>query len=94
MDNTLVELYREHGNEDTSTDHPLLQYLADFLLRGRVVDYIISVDSHPQLISRSGNILGFLVVTHRWVDSQADAIWNTLTNSPDPRVVAATFTCV
>jgi ubiquitin carboxyl-terminal hydrolase 34 len=92
MDNTLVELYREHGSEDTSTDHPLLQYLADFLLRGRVVDYIISVDSHPQLISRSGNILGFLVVTHRWVDSQADAIWNTLTNSPDPRVVAATMT--
>jgi ubiquitin carboxyl-terminal hydrolase 34 len=92
MDTTLVELHRELCNEDTSTEHPVLQYVADFLLRGRVVDYIISVDSHPQLISRSGNIVGFLVVTHRWVDSQADAIWNTVANSPDPRVVTATMT--
>ncbi|KZM26818.1 Ubiquitinyl hydrolase 1 [Ascochyta rabiei] len=91
MDTVLVDLHREYNTVD-SDKHPVLRYIADVLLRGRVVDYIISVDSHPQLISRSGNIVGFLVVTQRWMDSQADAVWNTVSHSPDPRVVAATMT--
>jgi ubiquitin carboxyl-terminal hydrolase 34 len=92
MDAALVEIWREFSNIDPSCRHPVMQYLADFLLQGQVVNYIVSVDSHPQLISRSGNIAGFLVVTHRWSDSQADAIWRTVSTSPDPRVVAATMT--
>lgn len=97
MDEALVSLYQHYTSSDMTDKylpdkHPVLRYLADVLLRGKVVDYIISVDSHPQLISRSGNIAGFLVVTDRWVDSQADAIWRTVSNSPDPRVIAATIT--
>lgn len=91
MDTALVALHQEYNAVDSSR-HPVLRYLADVLLHGRVVDYIISADSHPQLISRSGNIVGFLVVTERWSDSQADAVWNTVSHSPDPRVVAATMT--
>jgi ubiquitin carboxyl-terminal hydrolase 34 len=92
MDAALVEIWREYSGVDPTCKHPVMQYLADFLLKGQVVDYIVSVDSHPQLISRSGNIVGFLVVTHRWSDRQADAIWKTVATSPDPRVVAATMT--
>ncbi|KAJ4369492.1 hypothetical protein N0V86_009327 [Didymella sp. IMI 355093] len=97
MDELLVSLYQHYTSSDVadkylSDKHSVLRHLADVLLKGRVVDYIISVDSHPQLISRSGNIAGFLVVTERWVDSQADAIWNTVANSPDPRVITATIT--
>ena len=92
MDTSLVELWREYNNTHLSIGHPVMQYLADFLLHERVVDYIISVDSHPQLISRSGNIVGFLVVTHRYSNVQTDAIWNTISHSSDPRVVSATMT--
>lgn len=92
MDNALVDLWKEYNTSPQSVNHPVMQYLADFLLHERVVDYIISVDSHPQLISRSGNIVGFLVVTHRYSDSQTDAIWNTVSKSSDPRVVSATMT--
>jgi ubiquitin carboxyl-terminal hydrolase 34 len=92
MDAALVELWRELSNLDPSCKHPVIQYLADFLLQGQVIDYIVSVDSHPQLISRSGNIAGFLVIAHRWSDDQADSIWRTVSSSPDPRVVAATMT--
>ncbi|KAF3033433.1 hypothetical protein E8E12_003281 [Didymella heteroderae] len=97
MDEQLVSLYQHYTSSDMTDKylpdkHPVLRHLAEVLLRGKVVDYIISVDSHPQLISRSGNIAGFLVVTERWEDSQADAIWNTVANSPDPRVIAATIT--
>jgi ubiquitin carboxyl-terminal hydrolase 34 len=73
MDTALVDLWRELSTVDPSCKHPVIQYLADFLLKGQVVDYIVSVDSHPQLISRSGNIAGFLVIAHRWSDGQADA---------------------
>ena len=92
MDEALVNLHKEYNVPDSPDKHPVLRHLADVLLRGRVVDYIISVDSHPQLISRSGNIAGFLVVTDRWVDSQADAVWNIVSHSPDPRMIAATMT--
>jgi ubiquitin carboxyl-terminal hydrolase 34 len=92
MDSALVEIWREYSNIDPTCKHPVMQYLADFLIHGQVVEYIISVDSHPQLIARSGNILGFLVVTHRWSDKQADAIWSTVSESPDPGVVTATMT--
>ncbi|KAJ4363592.1 hypothetical protein N0V83_009888 [Neocucurbitaria cava] len=92
MDSALVEIWREYSNIDPSCKHPVMQHLADFLLHGQVVNYMISVDSHPQLISRSGNIVGFLVVTHRWSNSQADAIWRTVSTNPDPRVVSATMT--
>ena len=91
MDTALVDIWREYSTIDPTCKHPVMQHLADFLLHGQVVDYIISVDSHPQLISRSGNIVGFLIVTHRWSDSQADAIWKTVSTNPDPRVVVATM---
>ncbi|KAF1833521.1 hypothetical protein BDW02DRAFT_377979 [Decorospora gaudefroyi] len=91
MDAGLLELWKHYNDRDPPAMHPVLQYLADFLMKGKVVDYIISVDSHPQLITRSGNIVGFLVVTHRWSDSTADAVWNTVASNPDPRVVTATM---
>lgn len=92
MDTALVDIWKEHNPGETTNKNLVIQFLADFLLQGRVVEYIVSVDSHPQLISRSGNIVGFLVVTNRWSDSQADTVWNTVANNPDPRVVIATMT--
>ncbi|CAI6334505.1 unnamed protein product [Periconia digitata] len=92
MDHALVDIWREYNTHAHSIHHPVMQYLADFLLDQKVVNYIISVDSHPQLISRSGNIVGFLVVTRRYSEGESDAIWNTVSNSSDPRVVSATMT--
>ncbi|KAF2729962.1 ubiquitin C-terminal hydrolase-like protein [Polyplosphaeria fusca] len=92
MDHALVEIWKENNGAEFGNEHPLMQYLADFLLHERVVEYIISVDSHPQIISRSGNVVGFLVVTNRYAEAQTDAIWNTVANSQDPRVVVATMT--
>ncbi|KAF2477566.1 uncharacterized protein BDR25DRAFT_2094 [Lindgomyces ingoldianus] len=92
MSDALVEIWREYNASEYGASNPVMQYLSDFLLHEEVVDYIISVDSHPQLISRSGNIVGFLVVTHRYSESQTDAIWRTVSNSQDPRVVSAVMT--
>lgn len=94
MDAALIEIWKEFSIIDPSCRHPVIQFLADFLLRGRIIDYIVSVESHPQLISRSGNITGFLIIAHRWSDSQADAIWKPVSSSLDPRVVSATMTMI
>lgn len=92
MDAALIDIHRDYNKGEQGDRPALVQYLANFLLQGQVVNYIISVDSHPQIISRSGNIVGFLVVTGSWSDVEADAIWRTVATSPDPRVVTATMT--
>ena len=84
----LVQVYQQY-NQVEGAQSTVMQLLADVLLEERIINYIVSVDSHPQLISRSGNILGFLMVTSRWSDTEMDAVWNAITTSPDPRVHAA-----
>ncbi|KAK2791273.1 hypothetical protein FQN52_004949 [Onygenales sp. PD_12] len=89
MQTDLVAVWRQHiqGNP-AGINHPIIQYLVKFLRDNRIVEYIVGVDSHPQLISRSGNVVGFLVVTSTYTDKDTDTIWDTVTESQDPRTVA------
>ncbi|RAK81654.1 putative ubiquitin C-terminal hydrolase [Aspergillus fijiensis CBS 313.89] len=85
----LVTVFRQHIQQSPDgVDHPVVQYLVDFLRRNRMVEYIVGIDSHPQLISRSGNVIGFLVVTSTYTDADTDTIWRTVTESPDSRAVS------
>ncbi|PGH13416.1 hypothetical protein AJ79_03695 [Helicocarpus griseus UAMH5409] len=88
MQTDLVGVWRQHiqGNP-AGIHHPTIQYLVKFLRDNKIVDYIVGVDSHPQLISRGGNVVGFLVVTSSYTDKDTDIIWNTVTESQDPRTV-------
>ncbi|KAF7594517.1 hypothetical protein BBP40_008964 [Aspergillus hancockii] len=89
MQGDLVNVWRQYiQNDPTGTEHPVVQYLVRFLRENEIVEYIVSIDSHPQLISRSGNIVGFLVVTSTYVDTDTDTIWKAVTESPDPRTVS------
>lgn len=88
----LVRVYNKHiQNDKLSIQHPVVRYLSDFVLVNRLVDYIVGVESHPQLITRSANIVGFLVVTRKYTERESDAIWKTVSASQDPRVVDATL---
>ena len=95
VDTMQLELIRVFNkyilNDKLSTQHPVVQYLSDFVLVNRLVDYIVGVESHPQLITRSANIVGFLVVTRKYTERESDAIWKTVSASQDPRVVDATL---
>ncbi|PWY93275.1 ubiquitin C-terminal hydrolase [Aspergillus sclerotioniger CBS 115572] len=89
MQTDLVNVWRQHiQNNPDGVEHPVVQYLVGFLRQNRIVEYIVGIDSHPQLISRSGNIVGFLVVTSTYTDADTDTIWKTVTESPDPRTVS------
>ena len=93
MDRELVEAYNIYVKERHTgiehPNHPIAQYLSDFLLANKLVDYFVGVESHPQLISRCANIIGFLVVTHRYTEAETNIIWKAVTTSQDSRFVDA-----
>jgi ubiquitin carboxyl-terminal hydrolase 34 len=68
---------------------PFLLYFSDFLLQNQLVDYLVGIGSHPEIINESNNILGFLIVTKTYKQTQTDKIWQTVMTSQDPRVVEA-----
>jgi ubiquitin carboxyl-terminal hydrolase 34 len=88
MCSDLLELYQRNKGSDPTTS-PILLYFADFVLDNQLVDYIVGIGSHPEIINESNNILGFLIVTKTYKSAQTDKIWQTVMTSQDPRVVEA-----
>ncbi|KAL4968635.1 putative ubiquitin C-terminal hydrolase [Aspergillus stella-maris] len=90
MQQDFVNIYSAHMRKDPDVGlhHPLVQFMVNLLRESKLVEYIVGIDSHPQLISRSHNIVGFLVVTLTYTDVDTDTIWKTVTESPDPRTVS------
>ncbi|KAI9894791.1 MAG: hypothetical protein M1814_000010 [Vezdaea aestivalis] len=84
----LVETYTSLRN---LSDHPILQHLASLIVDNKLVEYLVSPGSHPELIAMSADIVGFLVVTHRYSKHEADAIYDRINNSRDVRTVTAIF---
>jgi ubiquitin carboxyl-terminal hydrolase 34 len=64
------------------------QHLVDFLRKNKILEYLMSVDSHPQLIARSSNIFGFLIVTGNYDNYITDIIWKAVLDSQDDRTVS------
>ena len=90
MQQELVNVYNKYVQRSSAhKDHPVAQYLSNFMLDNKLVEYFVGVESHPQLISRCGNIVGFLVITSRYGEAETDAIWKAVMNSQDPRTVDA-----
>ena len=88
----LISLFNNHVNlpgGESYSQAPIAQYVADLVLESKVLDYLLGPDSHPQLINRAPNIVGFLLVTERYTDAQTDIIWDSLLTTEDPRVSCA-----
>ncbi|KAL5003429.1 hypothetical protein BDV10DRAFT_154983 [Aspergillus recurvatus] len=90
MQGDFVNVYSQYMRRDipTGLHNPVVQFMLKILRESRIVEYMVSIESHPQLISRSHNIVGFLVVTGTYTDADTDTIWKTVTESPDPRTVS------
>jgi ubiquitin carboxyl-terminal hydrolase 34 len=84
----LLTLYNQSKNTEPS-QNPTLVFLAHFVLHHKLIDYLVSIGSHPEIINESHNILGFLIVTKTYPSELTDRIWNTVSTSQDPRVVEA-----
>ncbi|KAL4783116.1 hypothetical protein BJX76DRAFT_270130 [Aspergillus varians] len=90
MQTDFVSVYTQYMRKDhiAGLHNPIVQFMLRLLREGRIVEYIVGIDSHPQLIGRSYNIVGFLVVTGTYTNTDTDTIWKTVTESPDPRTVS------
>ncbi|KAJ5088051.1 hypothetical protein N7456_011667 [Penicillium angulare] len=89
MQSELVLVWKQHiSGHLTAVTSPSIQYLVHFIQDNKIVDYLVGVDSHPQLISRSSNIVGFLIVTSTYTNKETDTIWKTVTESQDNRFVS------
>ncbi|KAJ9637465.1 hypothetical protein H2204_004889 [Knufia peltigerae] len=93
MSNDLVQVYKERisNQPPPPTSDPLVRFLVKFIQQNQIIDYIIGVDSHPQLIHRSHNVVGFLCVSGTYTDATTDVIWKTIVESQDPRTVHEVF---
>ena len=90
MQEDLVNIYTQHISQaKAGYTHLCADYLSNFILENRLVDYLVGVDSHPQLIQRSKNIVGFLIVTGKYTEAESDVIWKTVASSPDTRTIDA-----
>ncbi|RDL38126.1 Cysteine proteinase [Venustampulla echinocandica] len=82
----LLHLYNTSKGDDPPRS-PVLLSFANFVLEHKLVDYIVGIGSHPEIINESHNILGFLIVTKTYTAQVTDRIWQTVMSSQDPRVV-------
>lgn len=91
MQTELVQIHRRYIHPFPSGQwHPVVSFLCDFIVDNKLIDYLVGVESHPRLIRLTGNIVGFLVVCHRYTEAESDKIWNTVRESQD-RVLLAPF---
>ncbi|KIY00474.1 uncharacterized protein Z520_04159 [Fonsecaea multimorphosa CBS 102226] len=93
MSTDLVQVFKEHisGQAQPAMSHPLVRFLVKFIKENQLVDYIVGVDSHPQLIRRAHNVVGFLCVSGTYTDADTDNIWKTIVESQDPRTAHEVF---
>ncbi|CRL25236.1 Peptidase C19, ubiquitin carboxyl-terminal hydrolase 2 [Penicillium camemberti] len=88
MQSDLVSIWSQNVSQNRDRiESPFLKYLVEYLREIKILDYLVGIDSHPQLISRSSNIFGFLIVTGKYTDHDTDVIWKTVTESQDDRTV-------
>jgi ubiquitin carboxyl-terminal hydrolase 34 len=90
MCDDLISVWRRLGG-GLGADHqnPFLCHLGHYLLEIDLVDYILGPNCHPELITESANIIGFLVVTKMYKAAHTDRLWQGITESQDPRVAKA-----
>lgn len=88
MCHELVTCWKKYSDSEDE-NAKLLEYVAQYLLGTKLVDYILGPTCHPEITLESGNIVGFLVVTRLYREEQTDLLWQTITTTQDPRISEA-----
>ncbi|KAL7909997.1 hypothetical protein GGI35DRAFT_351616 [Trichoderma velutinum] len=89
MCSDLVTAWKRYGIQSAVPNRRYTNYLGRILLETNLVDYILGPNCHPELITESSNIIGYLVVTKMYQKSHLDRLWQGITESQDPRVAKA-----
>ena len=89
MQSELVSVWKQHcGSGIQIPSSPLIEHLTHFILDNKIVDYLVGIDTHPQLVYRTHNIIGFLIMTARCSNQEIDTIWRTVAENQDSSIVS------
>ncbi|KAJ5888729.1 hypothetical protein N7495_008770 [Penicillium taxi] len=89
MQTDLVWMFQDFESRGSPA---LTQALIRFIRENMILDYLVGVDSHPQLISRAVNIFGFFIVARCYTNAETDIIWKNVIESQDSRNVSVRLT--
>ncbi|KAI5299306.1 Phosphoacetylglucosamine Mutase, partial [Ascosphaera pollenicola] len=88
MQADLVTLFRRYIVDVVDgAENPIIRSTVHFIKSSKMLEYIVGIDSHEQLISRGPNIVGFLIVADAYTDEDTDTLWHAVTDGQDSRVV-------
>ncbi|KAJ5336162.1 Protein of unknown function DUF3517 [Penicillium brevicompactum] len=83
LQSDLVNLWTNQFSRNGSLQ--FMQYMVKLLREIKILEYLMGIDSHPQLIARASNVFGFLIVTGDYDNYITDVIWKTVTDCQDDR---------
>ncbi|KAK5956953.1 hypothetical protein OHC33_002442 [Knufia fluminis] len=89
MAHNLVSVWTQSQKLPQHRQQPILDLVISFLRNNEMINYILGVASHPQIVQRSPNVIGFLCVSNHWEPSDSDIAWRAVLDSQDPRSIAA-----
>jgi hypothetical protein len=92
LSDELDRICYQHGHMDPGTGnlYPGLRRIAQTLIDQKLLDAILGVDSHEQIIAQSRGIAKYLIITKDHGHELLDLIWNTIINGQNPGTVRAT----
>jgi ubiquitin carboxyl-terminal hydrolase 34 len=88
----LVQLFERYRT--VPSQQPVLLAIARWLIDNDVVDRLVGPESHPEILMRSDQILGFLIATTQWTSEMTDGFWNRVVTMQDQRLAAAALTAL
>jgi ubiquitin carboxyl-terminal hydrolase 34 len=92
LSDELDRICYQHGHMDPGSGnlYPALRRIAQTIIDQKLLDAILGVDSHEQIIAQSRGIAKYLIITKDHGHVLLDLIWNTITNGQNPGTVRAT----
>ncbi|EHK18749.1 uncharacterized protein TRIVIDRAFT_44321 [Trichoderma virens Gv29-8] len=89
MCSELVTAWKRYGIQSAVPNRQFTNHLGRLLLQTELIDYILGPNCHPELITESANIIGYLIVTKLYDQAHTDRLWQGITETQDPRVAKA-----
>ncbi|KAI9723517.1 MAG: hypothetical protein M1828_004113 [Chrysothrix sp. TS-e1954] len=89
-----IQFLHHHLNElwrsRTVPHDPVVFYTMRLIEKGMLLEYLVSVISHPQVINKSVSIFIFTILAGGWTSSVNKAVFSTITTSQDPQITSET----
>ena len=85
----LVSMWKQSGNSPDEPAGEFLLHVGNYLLQIGLIEYLTGPNCHPEIITESANVLGFLVATKQIRDEHIERVWLGMSSDQNPRLAEA-----